>query len=169
MSMRRHTLFILGAISIASIVLYIRIVNPYGIQALWTYITQRPPIEWNGLTIDYKYGMDVMEYGDWIAIQYLGKGNEESLRVQLMGKQSIEQFKSRSYNGTGFTFISDRIAKQYGHEIYVLTIKKDDNNRYMVIYHVIDLDIAIGYAGPQERFSAYEEVIDSILYLNIKK
>lgn len=169
MSMRRNILFTLGAISIVSVSIYACITHPYEIQALWSYITQRPPFEWKGLTIDYKYGMDAIEYNNSISIQYVGRGNEESLGVHLEGEQSLEQLRSRNYNGAGFTFISDRIDRSYGHEIYVVTVIKDDNNRFMVFYHVLDLYIAIGYAGPQERFSAYKEVIDSILYLNKKK
>lgn len=169
MSRKRIFVFILGLLSIVFVLTYTKVIHPYEIQAMWAYITQRPPIEWRGIIIDYKYGMNSVEYNDSISIQYIGKGNEESLGVHLEGEQSIEQLKTRNYNGTVFTFITDKFDRSYGHEIYVVTIRKNDNNRYMVFYHVLDLKIAIGYAGTEEGFPAYIELIDKILFLNKKK
>ena len=136
------------------------------IYSIYSYITQYPPIKWNGVYIDYKYGMHVSTYNSSISIQYYGRENEESLGVFMEDDPVLDNYTKRNYSGTGFTFISGKFNEYNGHKVYTEELIKDSNKRYMKIYHILDLPIALGYAGPTERLPEYQYVIDSIFTLN---
>ena len=139
---------------------------PYEILSLRSYLTEIPPITWNGITVDYKFGMHVIKHESSITIHYWGKEGEEGVGIFLRSKPTKDLLRERKSSDGMFTEISGIFAQFKGNDAYIEEKIKKTNNRYMKLYHVLNLPIAFGYGGPPERMAVYEEVINSISFSN---
>ena len=141
---------------------------PYKILAVKSYISEQPPIIWNGIKVNYGFGMHVVYHDSSITIHQWGKEGQEGVGIFLKDK-TMRYWLNEHPDGEELKLISSFDGTYKGDRAYITENIKNDNGRYMKRYYLLDFPIFFGYAGPPERLSAYQAVLDSIDYSKFKQ
>lgn len=136
---------------------------PHTILSVFFYIKSPPPAVWNQITVDYKYGMHVVQHDNsTITIHYWGKEGEEGVNITLLSKPTAQYLLDRKNNSNDFTRISAKFDYFDGHKVYIEDKIKNSNGMYMRIYYLMDTPVYFGYGGPRDRLAVYQYVLESI-------
>jgi len=141
---------------------------PYEILAIKSYVNEHPPIIWNGIKVKYNFGMHVIYHDSSITIHQWGKEGEEGVGIFIKDKP-MRCWLNEHHAIEELTNISSYDGIYKDDHAYITESIKNNNKRYMKRYYLLDLPIFFGYAGPPERLSAYQAVLDSIDYSSLKK
>jgi len=117
-----------------------------------------PPIHWNDIDIDYRYGMFAINDSDSICFYYYRDTTDGVCIKKMMF--DITDYENEGKMKWGKINISKFIFNNHS-ALLVEKVEKNSNNYYNIIY-IPDKKIAIGYLGLEENYSSYKEFIYNI-------
>lgn len=161
-----NILLCLGVLGISSWIF----IKKYPIEALsiYSYIKERPPIVWNSLMIDYNFGIHYYDHGDSISFHYWGKEGQEGISVVKNIKFSKEEIINIANTQQKFELLSISSGSIDGHPTIEIDKIKKINGEFFKNVYIPDIDIAIGYGGPSDRYAQYVHIISSLHIIDSK-
>ena len=168
MKKRKNFLLVLLCLAIVGISIWIYI-KKFPIQALslYSYVKDRPPVVWNNVMADFNFGIHYYDHGDSISFHYWGKEGQEGVSIVKNFTLSKDEIINSTKSQDIFEVLSISSGSIDGYStIEVDKIKKINGEFFRNIY-IPDINVAIGYGGPRDRFSKYQHIISSIHIINL--
>lgn len=142
-------------------------VNNYRTELLsiYSYIKERPPIVWNRVEISYNFGIHYYDHGDSVSLHCWGKEGDEGVSVINLTLTKNELI-NKILSSNKFELVSIHSDKVEGHDVILVEeINKNDGEYFRSMY-IPDINIAIGYEGPRDRYAIYSHIFSKLHIIN---